>query len=127
LKIIDAATGTETSGLYISTVDVGDRYSSVQSYSGYIDADEVDGLVKFLDFLIQNNTQVEDKYTEYIFNCRDLQFYGYYSQNYNNKNWSWKYGLRVDKYYDRSAISLNIETIQDFNNSLKEKLEDIKK
>lgn len=126
LKIYDAASAIQTSGLYISTIDVGTRYIASKSYTGYIDSDEVDALLSFLEFLETNDSKTEETYTEYIFNSKGVQFYSYWGQN-QNKKWQWNYGIKVDKFYEASSIPIEIKNISEIKNKIKENLSKLKR
>lgn len=110
LTMWDAATDQRVSGLHFSTTDPGSTYVSAQSYSAYIDADEVPSLIRFLDALEKVSLQTPQTYTEYIFNNRDLKWFAVYSQSSKGKS-SWSFGVYLDKYYRRSLVHLKKEDL----------------
>jgi hypothetical protein len=114
LTIKDVASGIVTKGLYLSS------YSSdiKSSYTGYIDADEINGLIKFLDFLIANKDNEEPEGTEYIYTCSDVQF-----ASFNTKDKDkiiWNYLVRVDKWHrSYSQVNFRIKNIEELLQALK--------
>lgn len=110
LTMWDAATDTRLTGLYFSTTEPGTRYTLAQSYTAYIDADEVPALIRFLQAIDKVEPQEPTNYTEYLFNSRDLRWYAYYSRNAKGKG-SWSYGLYLDKFYRGSIVLLKKEDL----------------
>jgi hypothetical protein len=118
LKIKDAASGIETSGIIVRAYVPGSSYTSGKTYSAYIDADEVAALVKFLELCENLKDKTETNYTEYIFNSRDLQFFAYYSENSKKKQFEWHFGMEVDKYYKDSRVDIDIKTMTEFKTAV---------
>ena len=88
LNITDALTGITVSGLRLSN-----------SYSAFVDVDEIPGLLKYIEFLIKNESEKPENYTEYNYNFRDLKVYAYYSKDiYKKSGPSWHYGIKTDIY-----------------------------
>jgi len=114
LTIKDVASGLITKGLYLSTYSTDAR----NTYVGYIDVDELPGLIKFLDFLVANKQNVEDEGTEYIYTCNDVQFAAY--NTIIKKELQWTYQVKVDRYRSYSTVGLQIKNVEEMLQRLKE-------
>jgi hypothetical protein len=116
LSIKDVASGLTTKGLYLST------YSSdiKSSYYGYIDAEEISGLIKFLEFIIANKDNTEDAGTEYIYSCNDVQFAAF-NMTFK-KELQWVYQVKIDKYSSYSEVGLPIKNVEELLKALKDNM-----
>jgi hypothetical protein len=120
LNLTDASTGFIVSGLAISTVDLGTSYQSVETYSSFIDLDEIPGLLRFIDLLEKQQSDKPVNYTEYVFNSKDLQLYSYYNTKPIGKKQQpgWTYVLKADRYYSRSAVSVDLKIFIDLRDAI---------
>jgi hypothetical protein len=114
LTIKDVASGITFKGLYLSTYSSDTR----STYSGYIDAEEIGGLIKFLEFLVANKGNIEDEGTEYIYTCNDVQFASFNSKV--KKEVKWLYRVKVDKYRAYSEVYLPEKNVEELLAKLKE-------
>jgi hypothetical protein len=125
LNITDAASGIVLSGLYVQYTDPGNSSISSQTFSSFIDLDEVPGLLKFIDFLDKTSSENPATYTEYIFNSRDLQLYGYYDPTRLSP---WVYGFKLDKFYSsRSTRQVDLEVLDQIKKSINNAKDNFKK
>lgn len=117
LTIKDVNSGVVTKGLYLSTC----TYTSA-TYTGYIDAVEVTGLIKFLDFLEANQKYREPEGTEYIYTCNDVRFSCFNTKD-NHNNLAWLYKINVNTRFENAVAYFDINELNNFNQKLKENLE----
>ena len=75
LNITDASTNRSLWGL-IAKIEVSDARRT-DFYSVYIDEDELPSITKFIEFLETNDSINPKIYTEYIYNFKDFQIWGY--------------------------------------------------
>ncbi len=113
LTIKDVASGIITKGLYLSTYSTDAK----STYTGYIDAEEISGLLKFLEFLVANEDNEEEEGTEYLYTCNDVQFASFNSKEKNKLQWN--YLVRVDRYRSYSRVNLGIKNIEELLQALK--------
>ncbi len=118
LTLKDVASGATLKGLYLSTVYSGPLS---QTYTGYIDADEINGLIKFLDFLNANKESQEEEGTEYQYTCNDVRFVAFNEKD-KRKGIVWNYRVRVDKYYSGSSVGMTINDLNELAQKLKENI-----
>lgn len=113
LNITDASSGEQFSGLYFEKPD---EYST---RTGFIDGDEIPGLLKFVDYLEKTQTEHPQNYTEYTFNSNDIQVYAYYAlEAYSKKRLGWNYGIKIDKYFSNSSLSVDLKTLTDLRDNI---------
>lgn len=125
LKVTDATKNIELNGLRFEKLDYITKYSSTTHYA-YIDSDEIPSLIKFLDFLETLENKTETNYTEYIYNSKDLQLFGYYVPSTTNRKANWVYGIQVDKYYTGSRANLSLKTIGELKSAIQENMQHFK-
>lgn len=117
VTVQDVASGTVTKGLHLSTC----TYAAT-TYAGYIDAGEVSGLIKFLDFLASNQRYREPEGTEYIYTCNDVRFTCFNARD-NKNELSWLYKINVNTRFENAIAYFDIHELNNFNQKLKENLE----
>jgi len=123
VNITDAASGIVLSGLYVQYTDHADPGS--QTFSSFIDLDEVPGLLKFIDFLDKTSSENPATYTEYIFNSRDLQLYGTYDPYQTSP---WVYGFKLDKFFSsRSTRQVDLKVLDQIKRSINNAKDNFKK
>lgn len=124
LKVTDATKNIELNGLRFEKLD--NRSFSTFHYA-YIDSDEIPSLLKFLEFLESLENKSETNYTEYIYNSKDLQFFGYFQPvTTSNKKATWVFGIQVDKYYRGSRATLSLKTIGDLKSVIQQNMNHFK-
>lgn len=102
LKITDFSTNTTTSGIKLEATVV--KSYGADTKSCFLDADEIDGLIKSGNHLLTNLTELGDNYTEYIFKSRD----GFQAGAFQSKK-EWKYFIQLDKYDRDSNVYMSKE------------------
>ncbi len=73
--------------------------------------DEIPGLLKFIELMDKTQTEKPENYTELIFNSKGLQIYSYYQPPVGKKQPGWSYGLKVEGYSSRSAVTVELSTL----------------
>lgn len=119
---VDLLTVTEVNGDQSITLK-GVKFSTYSSLgsssyerSSYIDADEINGVLKFVDFVRQINIMPE-VYTEYVYNSKgDFKAATYTAKKFGSNKLSGDWVLVVygDKYYSSSAKYIPQKYINDF-------------
>lgn len=117
VTVKDVPSGKVTKGLYLSTC----TYTAT-TYTGYIDAEEVSGLIKFLDFLAANQKYREPEGTEYIYTCNDVRFTCFNTRD-NRNDLAWLYKINVNTRFENAVAYFDIHELNNFNQKLKENLE----
>lgn len=102
LKITDFSTNTTTSGIKLEAAITKTYGSSTKSC--FLDADEVDALLKSGNHLLNNLNELSENYTEYIFRSRD----GFQAGAFQSKK-EWKYFIQLDKYDGDSNVFMSKE------------------
>lgn len=100
LKITDFSTSTTTSGIKLEAT-VAKSYGT-DTKSCFLDADEIDGLIKSGNHLLTNLSDQSENYTEYIFKSRD----GFQAGAFQSKK-EWKYFIQLDKYDSNSNVYMS--------------------
>lgn len=121
LTVSDINSNKETSlkGVKFSTYQsIGSGLSS-SSYerSSYIDAEEIDGVITFLEFVRQLSS-TPSIYTEYVYTTKgDFKAVVYTETNWSNKlSGNWILVVYGDKYYSGSAEKIQKKNIEEFYN-----------
>lgn len=117
LTIKDVASGVITKGLHLSTCTY-----AASTYSGYIDATEVPGLINFLDYLGANQKYGEPEGTEYIYTCNDVRFTCFNTKD-NRNNLVWLYKINVNTHFENAVAYFDINELNNLNQKLKENLD----
>lgn len=102
----------------MSRIGSGLSSSTFERHS-YIDAEEINGLITFVEFVRQLNT-APSFYTEYVYTTKgDFKAVAYTDTNWSGKlNGEWKLIVYGDKYYSNSGITLSKKQIEEFYNIL---------
>lgn len=116
LTVKDVVSGSVTKGLYLSTY----TYTS-STYTGYIDAAEVPGLIKFLDYLGSNQRYREPEGTEYIYTCNDVRFTCFNTRD-NRNDLVWLYKINVNTHFENAVAYFGINELNNFSQKLKDNL-----
>lgn len=86
INISDASTKISLWGL-IANIEVSDARRN-ENYSVYIDEDELPSIIKFIEFLEMNDSIKPKTYTEYIYNFKDFQIWGYNDAKFKERSFN---------------------------------------
>jgi hypothetical protein len=125
LKIIatDVLSGKKMNGIYISCA-MNQNAKSPQFYS-YIDEDEVNGVVAFLELMIEKSKLIEIEAIEYVYNTKNIQIsLTNFSKDWDNRDEirirDWKYMFSLNELPNNEFPYYTLEKIIELKNSLKE-------
>jgi hypothetical protein len=94
-----------------------------QTFSSFLDIEEVPSLVKYLEF-VKLKLTVPEKDVEYWYNSKDLAITVFYQDASGRKAEKWNYAVKVDRYYPSSTFYFNApELFLDFANLIKDDFE----
>jgi hypothetical protein len=117
VTLSDAATNESRGGYLFSTNYVNGTY--LQSFTSFVDIEELPDLVKFLDFIDTKITSPQ-KDIEYWFNSLDLSIAVYYQSATGKRAEKWSYLVRVERGFQRSTFNFNsAESFLEFSNKIR--------
>lgn len=115
VRLTDIEKDLITSGLRFEATIGSGIYSSPSYYTAFVDKEELDGLVKFFDF-ISSLSEVPQTYTEYKYATKG-DFYAFaYIEPKDSKEWT--YGLNLT-YSSKSSVWLKKKDLPQFVDAIK--------
>ena len=113
INIEDAASGEKISGIVFEN-----------RKSAYLDVEEIQGFLKFIEMLQKVDTEKPKYYTEYIYRSKDLTAYALYALLTYGKNsdTTWHYFIETDSYSSESETKLELKSLQEIRNSIIENI-----
>jgi hypothetical protein len=117
LTITDEAKGLQTlQGLRVQVTSVG-AGASIQTYAALVDAEEINGLLAFIDFARTLTTGAEPKETiEYVYTTKDFKAAAVWASTslFNQSKKEWIILVYGDKYRASSYQNISKKNIENF-------------